>query len=749
MQFEQIILLVVGLVTLSLGLNILNKKVGSDKKTIYLLAIIFSLMVWTLTIFLTLAFAHVANWNLFLSRSSFATAVLIAIFFTYLVREFNNQVNELIFNILIFFTLLLIPLSFSSLVVEGVTINNGELRSIIGIGQLFYSFILAVIFLYSFLLLAQALGKAKDINIREQLKYILIGGIISFVLSFTSNLLLPYFGLEIRSLGPLSILVYVGCTYYAIRKYRFLKLNVALSEVLTYILSAFLPFSMFFIFYSINVSLWSNIYSLSALVAGFFESLVFIYIFSKFQTYIVLLLQKYFINNAQVKEHVDHYVNTISKILDLREIYSRTQHLLKSNFKIKDFNIVRVENGQLMYLFQDFTPNITLELFLEVRDWIERNNKLYADIVEVAHSAPSLYDKLFEYSIEILFPLAQSSYLIISSKDNGSVYNSYEISLLIQVVQNLNLSIQRGFLYEQEKDFNDLLKTKVEAATENINDQRQKLQIAYDKLKEASQKEHDMIDIMGHELRTPATVIKLAIYLLEQKNTDEACKKYINEIKGNVENEIELINTLLHASKLDNSKLEIDPTYEDFTQIVHEVVTEEQSSAVDKGLSLYLLPTSDPIPKTMLDKHRIREAVTNYLTNAIKYTDKGVIEVKMGLSDDKKYIIFSVKDNGIGFKQEDKDYLFQKFHRLNNYIGSNESKHLVRPGGTGLGLYVVKGMIELHEGKVWAESEGINQGSTFYFSIPVKQPTNDVQQHSDSKEMDMFTRMNLRENSAK
>ena len=103
------------------------------------------------------------------------------------------------------------------------------------------------------------------------------------------------------------------------------------------------------------------------------------------------------------------------------------------------------------------------------------------------------------------------------------------------------------------------------------------------------------------------------------------------------------------------------------------------------------------------------------ISNALKYTKKG--DVWLDIYKDGDYVTVKVSDNGMGMKQEDIPELFQKFHRLNNYT-SNQTM-LVRPGGTGLGLYIVKGIMELHKGKAWAESEGEGKGSSFYFSLPL------------------------------
>ena len=140
------------------------------------------------------------------------------------------------------------------------------------------------------------------------------------------------------------------------------------------------------------------------------------------------------------------------------------------------------------------------------------------------------------------------------------------------------------------------------------------------------------------------------------------------------------------------------------------------------------------------DRAKIEEVIGNLITNAIKYSEHGTIEISTEKMD--KEIIVHVKDEGTGIQQEDIPGLFQKFHRLHNYIGNpSDPQHLlVRPGGTGLGLYVVKGIIEKHGGKVWVESE-VGKGSTFSFSLPIKELNN---KESDNKSKEMFKRLGLK-----
>ena len=114
-------------------------------------------------------------------------------------------------------------------------------------------------------------------------------------------------------------------------------------------------------------------------------------------------------------------------------------------------------------------------------------------------------------------------------------------------------------------------------------------------------------------------------------------------------------------------------------------------------------------------KEEIYEVITNLLSNAIKYTPlNGNIKIESEIND--KDVIISIQDNGIGIEKKDKEQLFTKFGKIERY--GQELDVLI--DGTGLGLYISKKIIELHGGKIWVESDGRNKGSTFFFSLPIK-----------------------------
>ena len=223
-------------------------------------------------------------------------------------------------------------------------------------------------------------------------------------------------------------------------------------------------------------------------------------------------------------------------------------------------------------------------------------------------------------------------------------------------------------------------------------------------MEEARRKERDMIDIMGHELRTPATIVKLNAELLEKyiESNPENFKKYLDRIQNSIENEIRLIDTLLSSAKLEGQKIEMNKERVSVPEQIEVVLHGYEYQAEAKGLKL-ISDIDEDTKDVYADKVRVGEIIDNLVSNAIKYTDEGSIIVKTESTDD--HVKVSVIDTGKGIPEEEIPKLGTKFHRIEHYISGEDGFNIVRPGGTGLGLYVVYALVEMMGGKIWVDTE--------------------------------------------
>lgn len=227
----------------------------------------------------------------------------------------------------------------------------------------------------------------------------------------------------------------------------------------------------------------------------------------------------------------------------------------------------------------------------------------------------------------------------------------------------------------------------------------------------------EFMSLASHQLRSPLTVVKWqASRLLEEINKKSeaadmvAVKKYGESIYLNNQRMIDLVNNILNVSSIDLGTLSIQPQPTSFTEITDKILKEFEPEINLK--SLKVTKTYPPkLPKINIDPGLVRIAIQNLLANAIKYTAQNgniAIQVETTPSD----LIFSVKDDGCGISEQDQGKIFDKFFRTN-------LARKIDPNGNGLGMYIVKAVIQETKGKIWFNSK-VNEGTTFYIQLPLK-----------------------------
>lgn len=251
----------------------------------------------------------------------------------------------------------------------------------------------------------------------------------------------------------------------------------------------------------------------------------------------------------------------------------------------------------------------------------------------------------------------------------------------------------RGQLFEEEKKIKQLRE----------NDQH------VDQIKD------DFVSIASHELRTPMAAIRSYAWMALHKSDihlSEKVEKYLVRILISTERLINLVNDLLNLSRVESGKIDINLEELDLIPIIKDAIDEVYySKSTSKDIKFIIL--EQPLPKVMADPERLREVLLNLIGNSVKFTPKGGT-ITVGFFTDGKGVEISIKDTGLGISQDDLGRLFQKFAKLDSSYVS-----MATSGGTGLGLYISKSLVELMHGKIWANSEGINKGTTFTFSLPI------------------------------
>ncbi|MFH1610631.1 MAG: HAMP domain-containing sensor histidine kinase, partial [Patescibacteria group bacterium] len=173
---------------------------------------------------------------------------------------------------------------------------------------------------------------------------------------------------------------------------------------------------------------------------------------------------------------------------------------------------------------------------------------------------------------------------------------------------------------------------------------------------------------------------------------------------------VRLVNIFLNVSRIESGRLKLQKSEFDLSELVDEISRELKLEADKKRLTLEVVKPKDKVA-VLADRDKVADVVLNLIDNAIKYTEKGKVKTSVILNKEKARV--EVKDSGVGISPEEAKELFNKFVRGKKIAQINTS-------GTGLGLFIAKKIIELHEGKIWVESKGENKGSTFMFEIPIK-----------------------------
>ncbi|MFA5124912.1 MAG: HAMP domain-containing sensor histidine kinase [Patescibacteria group bacterium] len=239
-----------------------------------------------------------------------------------------------------------------------------------------------------------------------------------------------------------------------------------------------------------------------------------------------------------------------------------------------------------------------------------------------------------------------------------------------------------------------------------------KLQQANSELQRLDDAKSEFLSIASHQLRTPTTIIKGYISMMEEGSfgkVPKVVKENLEKVHIATERLLNLIENLLDISRIEAGRLEFDIRPVDLTKIAEELKDEFQSKANAKKIKLEVY-YPDNLPSAKTDMVKIKEVASNLVDNALKYTKKG--EVSIDLHQEGQSLVFSVSDTGLGISAEDLNRLFNKFVRGKNMT-------IVHPEGTGLGLYFARVVIENLGGRIWGESPGKGRGSKFSFSLPL------------------------------
>jgi len=258
----------------------------------------------------------------------------------------------------------------------------------------------------------------------------------------------------------------------------------------------------------------------------------------------------------------------------------------------------------------------------------------------------------------------------------------------------------------------------------------QELKATNRKLQKLERLKSEFISIVSHELRTPLTAIKNAMDIIlsgKAGEMSENIEKFVSMGKRNAVRLSGIINDLLDISKIEAGKMDFKFELTHIEPVIEYVKNNLTEMAKEKGLEIKYIP-SEESAEIYADSNRLEQVLTNLVSNAIKFTPSGAIEISTKIinarelhydqcfeEDIKKlqgnYLQVCVEDHGIGIERKDLNHVFDKFAQIENSLSR-------KVGGSGLGLPIARQLMESHNGAIWCDSE-LNKGSKFYFVIPI------------------------------
>jgi signal transduction histidine kinase len=367
-----------------------------------------------------------------------------------------------------------------------------------------------------------------------------------------------------------------------------------------------------------------------------------------------------------------------------------------------------IKDDSVMRKLKDSLRNTSIALGYEdnlcVRSIKDKKQYMSESLFDLLGPSVSLEDskgiqKLLGTKLNIATPLTVRDrvigVLIVSMSKTADNISDFEKEMLRKFSENAGIALENSRLYKNLKE-----------AKDDLNE-------AYENLMVLNKMKDEFLTVASHELRTPMTIVKSYLWMINQHKTGRLNgkqKEYIQKAERGTQRMIDLINDMLNISRFEHDKVEFKLTQTDLCQLIKEILTSFEIKVKNKGIDLSFSETCLDV-FVDIDKEKMRDVITNLIDNAVKFTDNG--EVKVSVENEEDKVVIQIKDSGSGINPPDLPKLFHKFGRIDNsYTIASDT------GGTGLGLYIVKLYVEGMGGRVWATSDGVDKGSSFWVSIP-------------------------------
>ena len=292
--------------------------------------------------------------------------------------------------------------------------------------------------------------------------------------------------------------------------------------------------------------------------------------------------------------------------------------------------------------------------------------------------------------------------LTLVSTDSARRYDEHDVSLLEELGRRAGSAVENAQLYARAQE-------------------------AARRAEEASRVKDEFLATVSHELRTPLNAILGWSSLLLQRNPESGLVKGLEVIHRNARTQAKIIEDILDVSRIITGKLRLEPRPSDLAQIVRDALEVIRPSALAKRIHVEFTPPEE-VCLLVADPERLQQVVWNLLSNAVKFTEPGGT-IRSSIRNESSRLVLEVSDTGRGIAPEFLPFVFDRFKQA-------DSSTTRRVGGLGLGLAIVRHIVELHGGQVHAESRGPGHGATFTIALPIRAvaPSADVGEVEQARE---------------
>ncbi len=237
------------------------------------------------------------------------------------------------------------------------------------------------------------------------------------------------------------------------------------------------------------------------------------------------------------------------------------------------------------------------------------------------------------------------------------------------------------------------------------------ISMANEKLRQREKQKTEFVSIASHQLRTPLTVIKGYASMLMEGSFGELSKKVSNAVEKIFKSSqtlVIIIEDFLMMSRIEQGRMEYHFSSVEVDKLLKEIINEVKPIAKEKKLDIQINVEDKNNFEIHADRRKIKQVLYNVIDNSIKYTDKGFIKIFLSKSVKNNIVKIEVSDTGIGINKKAKLKLFDKFTKGKDSLL-----------GSGIGLYIAKEIMKVHNGRIWAQSEGEGYGTTFFIELPI------------------------------